>query len=84
MHGGWAYSINERGEIAGYCINELLQRRAVIWRNLELYDLNELVVGGGDWLLESAWAINEKGQIVGAGRLGGVESGFLLTPISRR
>jgi hypothetical protein len=56
----------------------------VIWRNLELYDLNELVVGGGDWLLESAWAINEKGQIVGAGRLGGVESGFLLTPISRR
>lgn len=81
---GYARHLNNRGEIVGSSQNEANQMRAVIWRNLQIYDLNDSVVGGVDWVLQHASDINEKGQIVGSGLHKGSLAGFLLTPISRR
>jgi hypothetical protein len=45
-------------------------------------DLNDLMFGGrSGWHLRSAWAINDKGQIVGEGTLNGVPRMFLLDPV---
>ena len=43
-------------------------------------DLNTLVPPGTGWVLESAAAISDGGQIVGYGTLNGKRRAFLLTP----
>jgi probable HAF family extracellular repeat protein len=46
-----------------------------------MQDLNDLIdVASGWWLIE-ATAINDLGQIVGVGKIGGAGHGFLLTPV---
>src|SRR4029434_7722702 len=48
-----------------------------------LYDLQTLIPPGSGWQLVRADAINESGQITGAGWApGGYQHGFLLTPTS--
>jgi len=44
-------------------------------------DLSELIPAGRGWTLEEATAINDQGQIVGAGLHHGRKRAFLLTPI---
>jgi hypothetical protein len=43
-------------------------------------DLNNLISLGTGWVLVYATGINPQGQIVGFGKLHGVDHGFLLTP----
>lgn len=43
-------------------------------------DLNTLIPANCNWVLQEATSINNRGQIVGTGTLGGVAHGFLLTP----
>ncbi len=43
-------------------------------------NLNDLIDPSSGWELDSAWGINDSGQIVGNGWLNGVPTGFLLTP----
>lgn len=45
-----------------------------------MVDLNELLAPGSGWVLERATGVNDRGQIVGSGTLGGQQRGFLLTP----
>ncbi len=54
-----------------------------MWQNGSMIDLSLLpgVQTAGWDFLGGAAAINEKGQIVGFGQRGGVDHGFLLTPI---
>jgi probable HAF family extracellular repeat protein len=54
--------------------------RAVLWKNGAAYDLNTLISPGSGWILTSAAAINDAGQIVGAGLRDGRPRAFLLTP----
>jgi hypothetical protein len=55
--------------------------RAFSWTSAEGFrDLNSLIPRDSGWKLESAAAINDKGEIVGVGELGGDDSGFLLIP----
>ena len=54
--------------------------RAVLWREGAVYDLNTLISPESRWLLTSAAAINDAGQIVGAGLHEGRPRAFLLTP----
>ncbi len=44
-------------------------------------DLNDLLEPDSGWLLESAHGINDSGQIVGTGVIGGQTEAFLLNPI---
>jgi probable HAF family extracellular repeat protein len=43
-------------------------------------NLNDLIDPASGWELDSAWGINDSGQIVGNGELNGIGTGFLLTP----
>lgn len=59
---------------------------AFVWRDGRARDLNELIApgaGGSNWVLSDAWDINERGQIVGTGRLEGssIARGFIATPV---
>jgi probable HAF family extracellular repeat protein len=45
-----------------------------------MIDLNNLIASGSGWVLTSAEAINDKGQIVGWGTLNGTSRAFLLDP----
>jgi probable HAF family extracellular repeat protein len=55
---------------------------AFVTVNGAMQDLNELLdASGSGWTLVEARAINDAGQIVGLGRVGGTTRGFLLNPI---
>ncbi|MGI8924074.1 MAG: hypothetical protein ACR2HJ_08575 [Fimbriimonadales bacterium] len=78
--GSGASAIDERGQIVGYARDTNPTRHAVIWRNLEVTNLNNEIPPGIGWLLKSATGINESGLIVGSGTLDGAPAAFLLTP----
>jgi uncharacterized protein (TIGR03437 family) len=53
---------------------------AFLYASGKVYDLNTLVANGTGWTLTNATAVNDAGQIVGAGFINGQEHAFLLTP----
>jgi len=53
---------------------------AFVYRGGRMQDLNDLIPRDADWTLERARAINDRGQIVGAGLHHGQERAYLLTP----
>jgi uncharacterized membrane protein len=60
------------------------EERAVIWKDdaLTPTDLNALIPRDSGWMLETATAINDAGQIVGYGTYQGESKKiFLLTPL---
>jgi probable HAF family extracellular repeat protein len=71
---------NDSGHVVGTSQNSAGQPRAFLWRNGSMTDLNDLLPAGSGWVLESATAISDGGQIVGAGTLNGIRRPFLLTP----
>lgn len=79
-----AYAINEEGSIVGQ--STLTSSRydqnyhATLWSGNEIIDLNNLINPSFDWMLSSATDLNEVGQIVGEGIVGGTRHGFLLDP----
>jgi hypothetical protein len=55
--------------------------RAFLWnKTAGFQDLNTLIPAGSGWTLQSATAINDRGEIVGRGELNGADRGFLLVP----
>ncbi len=70
-----AFGINDSTEIAGTS-----DARAFLWTQGKILDLNACLPAASGWTLEEARAINNKGQIVGNGKLNGQEHMFLLTP----
>jgi hypothetical protein len=55
--------------------------RAFAWAGSQGFrDLNSLVPSDSGWKLESAAAINDRGEIVGSGEFRGDDRGFLLIP----
>jgi probable HAF family extracellular repeat protein len=55
---------------------------AFVYNGSGMFDLNSLIAPNSGWELTIANGINDSGQIVGNGIIGGVESAFLLTPVS--
>jgi probable HAF family extracellular repeat protein len=78
-----ATGINDRGELVGLAwrTSDGLTH-AFLYSDHKLQDLNALIPARSGWNLEYAVSINNHGQIVGAGTLGGRQAGFLLTPIT--
>ncbi|HEY3854838.1 MAG TPA: Ig-like domain-containing protein [Verrucomicrobiae bacterium] len=62
-----ALGMNGYGEIIGSAQDDHLDTRPFLWHNYVLYDLNKLIPTNSGWVLQSANAINDAGQIVGVG-----------------
>ena len=78
-----AYDINENDQVVGRSetlINSTTVDHAFLWSKADgtLIDLNTLVAVPG-WILKSANAINDNGDIVGTGSLNGIAHGFLIS-----
>lgn len=76
----WANDINDRGVIVGEALVDSGNRRAFIYENGEMRDLNELLPANSGWVLERAIGISEDGRIVGEGRLNGEFRSFVMEP----
>lgn len=76
----YAYGINNAGQVVGGA-GGTDDGFAALWDNGVMIDLNSLIAPGSSLKLVSATAINDMGQIVGEGIIGGKSHAFLLTPI---
>ena len=78
-----AYDVNNDGQIVGYYEMANGVRNAFFHDGTNMYDLRDLVVGNESWdSLSLAVAINNMGQIVGHGTIGGQNHAFLLNPMT--
>ena len=79
-----ALALNAGGTVVGYASGNLdtsgVDRRAFIYQNGTLTDLNTLLPVGSGWVLEAAMTINASGQVAGIGLKDGVQRAFLLGP----
>ncbi|HJV71091.1 hypothetical protein [Ideonella sp.] len=81
-----ALGLNDAGVVVGGAARLLdgkRRQRAFIAAEGTMSDLNDFVdpADAAVWTLNLATAINQRGQIVGQGRLDGVERAFLATPV---
>jgi probable HAF family extracellular repeat protein len=72
-------SINNLGQIVGAAVTAN-GWHAYLWQNRQAIDLNSMVPSNSGWELEWGHSINDRGEIVGIGRINGVSHGFILTP----
>ena len=79
---GEAYAISDNGQIVGRSRNTAELLRATLWDSGKIHDLTSLISNNVEgWVLDTALNINDAGAIVGRGTVGGVQRGFVLTPI---
>lgn len=76
-----AYGISGSGDVVGYSLVADGDSAAFLYSGGVLWDLNALA-GGNGWVLEAAYGINERGQIVGTGLYQGVRRAFRLDPVA--
>ena len=74
-----ANAINNSGQIVGE--SSISSYRAFLYENGTMTDLNDLIDPNSGWELSHAQDINDNGQIVGWGGIGGEEHAYLLTVI---
>ena len=79
-----AAAVNSAGLIVGD--SEIISGNGTIhafsmMTNGTMLDLNTVIPGNSGWTLIGATGVNDSGQIVGVGIIGGVDHAFLLTPI---
>jgi probable HAF family extracellular repeat protein len=72
--------INNVGQVVGEGEVSALVHAFVWSPSTGMLDLNNLIPANSGWLLQTASAINDQGQIVGVGVLNGQQEAFLLTP----
>jgi probable HAF family extracellular repeat protein len=77
-----ALNINNNGQIVGTLVfGPGLSNRGFLYSNGTMIDLNTLLPTGSGWLLDDAQAVNDLGQIVGLGDIGGQQHAYLLSPV---
>lgn len=75
-----ARGINDSGDVVGewrILINGQQRFKAFLYEDGRMRDLNALIPAGTGWDLTGAQAINEAGQIVGSGTIGGETHAFV-------
>jgi probable HAF family extracellular repeat protein len=78
--GSYGWGLNDLGDVVGESNSD--SYRAFLWREGVMYDLNSCIDTNSGWVLVSAQAINNAGQIVGMGRMAnGSYHAFLLQPL---
>lgn len=77
------WAVNNAGQMVGSVSSDVSTLlNAFVYTGGTLYNLNDLVVGAGQWeFLSVAFGVNNSGQITGYGRIGGQFRGFILTPL---
>jgi probable HAF family extracellular repeat protein len=76
-------TINNKSQIVGFSIpGPLGSGRAFLWQNNVMTDLNTLIPPNSPWYLQAAQSINDAGEIVGYGTIGGNVHALLAKPIS--
>lgn len=75
-----AFGMNNLDHVVGAATNADEQQFAVMWRNLEVINLNSVIPPTVGWILTRAWDIDDQGAIVGEGLYQGEPRAFLLTP----
>jgi len=78
-----ARGINASAQVVGDSVAADGASRAFLWKNGAMSDLNTRIPTGSGWVLRTASAINDAGQISGTGLYNGRARAFLLTPIKR-
>jgi len=76
-----AFGINGSGEIVGWASTATSGAHAFRRTTGALQDLNGFVLPCAGWVLTTARGLNDAGQIVGAGTIGGKTRAYLLTPV---
>ena len=72
--------INEEGLIVGSRNLGGANLNAFLWSpTAGMVDLNTLIDPSSGWVLRTAWAINDNGEIAGLGRFNGVDAGYVLS-----
>lgn len=79
-------SINEAGHVVGFvaAVDETIagdSRRAFLYRDGRMLNLNDAIPLNTPWVLLQANSINDNGVIVGVGTLNGEPRAFMLTPL---
>jgi probable HAF family extracellular repeat protein len=74
-----ARDINNHGQVVGTSTDINWMRRAFLWENGTMTDLNTLLPANSDWELTDARFINDNRQIVGEGFYQGQGAWFLLS-----
>ncbi len=76
----YALGINNLGQVVGSGTRADGVSQAFLWDGESLINLNSLLAANSGWDLQDARGINDAGQIVGWGMIGGQEHAFLLSP----
>jgi probable HAF family extracellular repeat protein len=74
-----ALDINDQVEVVGTSETEG-KLAAFLWERGKMIDLNKAIPPRSGWLLQVASRINNKGEILGRGYVGGAIHAFLLQP----
>jgi probable HAF family extracellular repeat protein len=75
-----ALGINDAGQIVGASAVSEGNLRAFLWERGHLWNLNDLIADKSDWLLMTAYRINEGGVILASGFHQGATHLCLLIP----
>ena len=73
-----AFGINNHGLVVGTSDGSEGDSRAVAWEHGRVVDLNALLPSNSPWRLTTANAVNDRGVIVGSGRIGDETHAFVL------
>jgi probable HAF family extracellular repeat protein len=77
---GVAQGVNNAGQVVGTSNTPTTDLRAFLYTGGAMTNLNDLLPASSPWLLDTAYGVNDKGQIVGGGYIGSEYHAFLLTP----
>ena len=77
-------AISGLDEIVGHSMMETGRYHAFLFAGGRMFDLNSQIPNNPEWELTDATAINDAGQIVGYGTIGGQTHAYLLTPCRPR
>jgi probable HAF family extracellular repeat protein len=78
----YAYGINSGGDVVGHSwLAGSASTHAFLYRDGSMTDLNALIGADSGWALVEAYAINDRGQIAGAGLFNGRMSAYRLDPV---
>src|SRR5271167_1703020 len=73
-------TLNDSGEVVGFSIDGMGNPHAFVGDKKGLTYLNDLIAKDSPWQLQFALAVNDAGEIVGSGLIGGESHAFLATP----